>query len=341
MKVAIMVPNFVEFDGSARVAEFQAKEFAKCGHNVSIFAFNSDIKLNDISINILKMPKNLVWQRIYRLFFPFDILKLFKWIPKLKNYDLVVVHLYPMTWMGYFAKKLYDVEYWFWFHGLEDPKIFPHFYERLYMQLQIIFTKYTINSADKVVSVSKFGHDKLLDFTGVDSEVIYNRIDMSRFHENINGNVIREKYSLEDSPVILMVGRLAPQKGVHLLIESFKIIQKYVPDSKLVLVGDPTFDYYFKQLKEMSNNSIIFAGHVSTEEIPFYYAMCDIYATTSLWENHNLSALEAQACGKPVIAFEIPAFKESINNNGTLVEIGNTDMFAKACIQKLESLGKI
>ena len=85
----------------------------------------------------------------------------------------------------------------------------------------------------------------------------------------------------------------------------------------------------------MSDDSVIFTGFAPAEELPLYYAMCDIFATCSLWETFNRPLAEAQACGKPVIAFNIGPHPEVIDENGMLVETGNVEKFAEACVTKL------
>jgi len=334
MKIAVLVPNFVEFDGAARVAEVQVKELVKQGHQVDIFAFAADIPADGFKIYVMGMPKSLFWQRAYRLLFPLDLLKTLKWLPKLEKYDEIIVHLYPMTWLGYLAKKLYGVKYTFWYHGIVPPHLFPHLHERLYMRLQILFTKITVRNVDRAVAVSKYGQKELKKYTGLSSEVIYNKVDLTIFHPKIDGSKVREKYNLGDAPVILFVGTLRPTKGVHLLIQAFKLVKQKIPQAKLIIVGRPDYPYYFEQLKKMSDESVIFTGFVPREELPYYYAACDVYATCSLWEINNVSFLEAQACGKPVVAWH-ESFKENINESGVLVEMGDIEKFAQACVEKL------
>jgi len=338
MRIAILVPNFVEFDGAARVAEVQAKELARAGHQVDVFTFAADIPPNGFKIYTMGMPKSLFWQRLYRLFFPLDLPKTLKWLPKLHKYDEIIVHLYPLTWLGYLAKLLYKVKYTFWYHGITPPYLYPHIYERLYVILTILFTRLTVSNVDKAVAVSKYGQKELKKYTGLDSEVVYNKVDLTRFHPGIDGTKVREKYNLGNDPVILFVGALRPVKGVHLLIQAFKLVKKKIPQAKLLIVGRPDYPYYFKLLKQMSDKSVIFAGFVPREELPNYYAACDIYASCSLWETFHLPALEAQSCGKPVVAWH-EALRE-INGDVVLVEMGNIEEFAKACIKKLIQVKK-
>lgn len=341
MRIAILVPNFVEQDGAARVADLQAEELAREGNYVCIFALSADIKPRKADLFVMGMPRSLFWQRIYRLIFPLDILKTLRWLPKLKSFDQTIVHFYPMTWLAYLAKKIYKVRYIFWFHGIYDPWLFPYLYERIYTRMYIFLTRITIRNADRLVSVSKFAQAKLKEYTGLDSEVIYNKVDSAKFHKGIDGSEIRQKYDLGEVPLILSVGRLTPQKGGHLLIQAFRLIKQEIPQSKLIMVGDFAFDYYTKKLKDMSDNLVIFAGHVPHDEMPYYYATCDIYATCSPWETFNLPVVEAQLCGKPVVAFDVAAFKETVDENGVLVETGNIEEFAQACIEKLAQIRRM
>jgi len=334
-RIAILVPNFVESDGGARVAKLQAEELSAEGKYVAVFAFAADMRPRGADLFILGMPKSLLWQRIYRLAFPLDVFKTIKWVRRLKNFDEVIVHLYPLTWLGLLAKKFYQIKYTFWYHGIMDPHFFPYFHERIYIRSQILLTKLTVVNVDRAVAVSKYIQKELKEYTGLDSEVVYNKVDDKKFHPGIDDGEIRKQYHLEDSPMILFVGALRPVKGVLLLIQAFNLLKNEVPNAKLIIVGKPDYPYYFNQLKSMSDDSVIFADFVSHDYLPFYYAACDTYATCSMWESYNLPLVEAQLCGKPVVAFDIGPHREVINNNGILVEEGDVEKFSAACVKKL------
>jgi glycosyltransferase involved in cell wall biosynthesis len=340
MKIALLVPNFAKMDGSARTAELQAAEWTKQGHYVAVFTFNTDIEPKGYDIFVMGMPKSLFWQRVYRLFFPLDIFKAIKWLPKLKKFDETVVHLYPLTWLATLAKKFYKVKYTFWYHGIPGPQFFPHFYEKVYDTMDIMFTKYTVQNVDRAVSVGKYGRKELKRYTGVDSEVIYNEIDVNRFHFGIDRSRIRNKYNLGDDPVILSVGAIRPLKGAHMLMRVTKEIRKTIPNIRLIIVGRHDYGYYSKQLYDSLDDNIVITGFVPDEELPFYYAAADIYASCSSWEIHNRPVLEAQACGKPLVAFDIEPFQEEVDENGILVPMGNIKEFAKACISKINQVNQ-
>ena len=339
-KIALLVPNFASYSGDARVVELQAEDLLSLGKDVDIITLNQEIDSNLPVIDI-GMPKSLFWQRIYRLIFPIDFIKTYRVLKDLKKYDLVISHLYPMNWLAFLAKKLYNAKYIYWYHGIPTPCLQPYHYERIYLKLFIWATKLTTLNTDLVVPVSKFARDEFKGHTGLDSMVIYNKPDLLRFNERIDRTKIREKYGLGDAPIILNVGKINPPKGAHFLVNAFNILKEKVPDAILIIVGLPTYKYYMEELKDIADNSVIFAGFVPDNELPYYYAACDIYATCSLWETYNLPAHEAQACGKPVIAFDFDFFKELLGKSSILVESKNVDKFAEACVLKLRELGRV
>ena len=333
-KIAILVPNYASYSGDARVVELQANDYAAAGKKVTIFTFFAGIP-SEHEVIELGMPKSLFWQRVYRLLFFLDLLKINKFVNILKDYDLVISHLYPMNILGYFAKKQHGIKYGYWYHGISPASFFPLFHERMYTSFFIWLTSTFTKNADFIVSVSNHAKKEFFGYSGLDSEVVYNKPDLSRFHPNVDPSIIREKYGFEDSKVILNVGRLAPNKGAHLLIDAFKLVQEKVDNVKLIIVGKPTYDYYFEQIKENSNESVVLTGFVSDEDLPYYYAGCDLYATCSFWEANNVPVLEAHASGKSIVAFDFDFFKEEYEEGDILVEQYNIEKFAEACIAKL------
>ena len=203
-------------------------------------------------------------------------------------------------------------------------------------------TIWTAKKADSAISISKFSQKSLLKEVGLKSEVVSNVIDNKRFHFGLNGSLVREELALGDNPVILFVGSIRPPKCIHLLIESFNIVKRNIPNAKLVIIGVITFGKYYEKLKKMSDNSVIFAGYVSDDELPSYYAACDVYATASLWEGFNLPLAEAQACGKPVVAFDIGPHKEVVDEGktGLLVRPKDSEALADAIVKLLQDMGK-
>ena len=337
MKIAILAPTLFKQDYDFQINRY-VNEITKKSDSVTIFTLNANITIPHAKISIMGMPKKLFWQRVYRLVFPLDLIKTFRWLPKLKEFDLIISHLYPMNWLAFLAKKIYKIKYTYWYHGIPDPKTYPNLYEKIYLRMFIFLTKLTVQNVDQAFSISKFAQREFKKYTGLDSEVIYCTIDTKKFREDIDKSVIREKLNLGNSPVILNVARVCPVKGQHLLIAAFNLIKRKIPNAKLIVVGEHGYSYYSKKLRDISDNSVIFTGPLPNERVSFYYAMCDIYATCTLWETFNVPIAEAQACEKPVVAFDIGPHPEVIDENGILVERQNVENFAEACVHKLREV---
>ena len=211
----------------------------------------------------------------------------------------------------------------------------------MYQRIFIALANRTARRADSAISISRYLQRQLKQDTGLDSKVVYNSIDIERFHPGLDGSNIRNRYGLGQGPIIAYVGRISPYKGVHLLIQAFGLVRQEVPTAKLLVVGKHTFPDYSRKLREMADDSVIFAGYVSDEELPYYYAACDLYATATVWEGFNLPLAEAQACGKPVVAFNLGPHPKVVSDGetGFLVPPRDTDALAEAVIKLLKDTG--
>jgi 1,2-diacylglycerol 3-alpha-glucosyltransferase len=336
MKIAILTPTFSEFSGIDRVVEMEAKDMSQQGHKITIFCFKATIKTKYADIVRIGMPKNPTIERLYRLLFFMDIFKINRILKKLEGFDKIICHQYPMTIIGSKARKKLGITFIYHNAGIAFPELFTNILERNYMRLFNFFTNKSIKNVDKVISISRFLSDELEKETGIKSKVEYVKIDKKRFHKGIDKTVIRKKYNLKNYPVCLYVGRISPHKGIHLLIESFNLVLKELPNAKLLIVGKKTFGDYAKKLQKIAGKvnkgSITFTDFVPDDEMPYYYAACDVYTTATLWEGFDMPIVEAAALGKPSVAFDIGAHKEVLTN-GSLVKERDIQEFSKAIIR--------
>lgn len=138
---------------------------------------------------------------------------------------------------------------------------------------------------------------------------------------------IRHKYCLE-SPFILSVGARRPHKNFRRLVMAFANISKEYPHN-LVIVGPPDVRF-----KDEINNTVEQTGlkkkvkqleWVSEEDLPSLYSLADLVVLPSIHEGFGLPALEAMACGTPVIAADNSSFPEVIGSAGILVDPFNLE----------------
>ena len=78
-----------------------------------------------------------------------------------------------------------------------------------------------------------------------------------------------------------------------------------------------------------------FLGNLKDDKLPAVYNCADVFALPSIQEGQGIVLLEAQACAKPVVAFNIGGVNEAVRNGetGLLVKLGNTDEFADALLK--------
>jgi len=327
-KIAIFISLFKKYDGASVVAKRQAEELLKNGYEVFIYTFETNMSLHDrVKIKVIRPSLRKLYGRIYRGLFFLDIPRLIDLVRELRDFSLIIVHHGNMAILGFIAKKLYGVKVIFWNHHIDDNVSLLHkIYEAMNWKI--------IRKFDYVVSVSQFSRDQLKLRTGIESIVIYNEID-ERFREGLSGDAVRKKYGLGDEPLLLFVGRLVRHKNIHLLIEIFKLIKEEIPNARLLIVGRRNDEEYFRMLREMADESIIFEENVPDDELPLYYAACDVYVTCSTLEGFNLPLAEAQACGKPVVAFDIGPHREMVKK-GYVVEPYDKLSFKEKVIELLK-----
>ncbi len=166
---------------------------------------------------------------------------------------------------------------------------------------------------------------------------------------------------------ILCVGRISPEKGVHVLLDAFELIVRKYPDASLTIVGPewvaPRGDIvdlclekevadglapfyegsYLSQLKQRVSpeaaKRVTFAGLVAHSDVPSFYGNADIYVSPSLYESFGMSVIEAMAAGLPVVAARVKSFEDLISDGrtGLLVEAANPSAIADAVIKLFEN----
>jgi glycosyltransferase involved in cell wall biosynthesis len=131
---------------------------------------------------------------------------------------------------------------------------------------------------------------------------------------------------------MLYVGRLAAEKNLPLVVQSYEMAKKICAHIKLVLVGDGPL------MNELQSKhpDIIFAGFKTGEELAKHYASADMFIFASQTETFGNVTLEAMASGLSVVAFDHAAASELIisGENGMLAS-QNTDIHFEMAVQAI------
>ncbi|MEE9164441.1 MAG: glycosyltransferase [Thermoplasmata archaeon] len=170
--------------------------------------------------------------------------------------------------------------------------------------------------------------------------VIPNGVDLERFRVDLDGTEVRERHDLGDAELLLHVGRVAPEKDIAFLLQAFPGLQRRRPGIKLLFAGTgPELEGCKRFVKHHGlTEDVLFAGFVSDEDLPAYYAAADVMTIASQFETQGMVALEAMACGKPVVAVNYRAFPEYIEDgrNGFLFPPGDVPGFHMSVLAALD-----
>jgi glycosyltransferase involved in cell wall biosynthesis len=164
--------------------------------------------------------------------------------------------------------------------------------------------------ADHVVAVSEAVRDYAVS-RGVPAErivVLPNGVDTSRFHPEVDGEPVRERYGFVGRPVIGFVGSLKPWHGLEFLLDALDPIRAHCPDVTLLVVGKgPGFDdLQARIIREGFAGRVALAGRVAHNEVPAYLAAMDLTVAPYIAQDgfyfSPLKVVESLAAGRPVVA---------------------------------------
>jgi D-inositol-3-phosphate glycosyltransferase len=176
-------------------------------------------------------------------------------------------------------------------------------------------------------------------------KVIRSGVDVERFRPRDRHDARRRLGIQHDIPVVLFVGNLEPRKQVDVLLRAMQRIQESVPESRLVVIGsgrsagagDQT-ERLISLSRELNlDRSVNFVGSVDDQQLLDYYAAANVFALPSSSEAQGIVALEAMACGLPVVATAVGGLLGTIHDGhtGFLVASGAVVPLAERLLEVL------
>lgn len=237
---------------------------------------------------------------------------------------------------GYLIRKSLKKPYYVHTYG---PEFREH---RLYTPL----LKLILNNAAKVISISNFAKGRLLEKNMQHSkiEVLTPGVDTVKFNPNLNAEKVIKRHNLYNKKVLLTLSRLDLNKGFDKMINLMPEILKKYPDAVYLIVGKGPEERHLKKLAaKISSENIIFVGEIPDEELPLYYASCDIFIlltrevpSKGYVEGFGIVFLEASACGKPIVAGRAGGSSEAVADKTTgFVVDSKNDKEILSSIEKL------
>lgn len=221
---------------------------------------------------------------------------------------------------------------------------------------QRVANRMVLSMADRILVNAESIKDWLLDegLSGDNIGVIPNGLDMSRFEQGDgdSDNAIRREFSIPlSSPLVMMLSRLNPQKGVDDFIKAAALVVQKHPAARFMIVGEKIADggngmitkdqAYHDQLQQLVDDhglqdSLIFAGH--RDDIPALLSEANVSVLPSHNEGLSNTLIESLAAGAPIVTTRVGGNPEVVKDgeNGLLVPVQDAPAVAEAICRLLE-----
>jgi N-acetyl-alpha-D-glucosaminyl L-malate synthase BshA len=334
MKIGITC--YPTYGGSGVIATELGKELALRGHEVHFISYALPFRLSHYVENIVFHEVEI---STYPLFeFPLYSLSLASKMVEVAEFeklDLLHVHYaIPHATSAYLAKEMMrknrDLKIFTTLHGTDitlvglEPSFLP-------------LVKFSIEKSDGVTTVSRFLKEKTITNYSIEADirVIPNFVDTDLFKPESNGE-FRKTIAPNGEKILVHTSNFRPVKRVPDTIRIFEKVQKEIP-SKLILVGDGPDRSECERLSRQLDlcDTVKFLG--KQEGLVEILSSSDLFLIPSQSESFGLAALEAMACGLPVVSSSVGGLPELVKHNetGFIAEIGDVDRMAKYALELL------
>jgi len=241
-------------------------------------------------------------------------------IDHLTKIDLIHSHITFGAFASHFSKIVMRQPHLLTVHGLyadvfkssypDHPNFFQKMIERSILRLPYV----------KIICVSE-ALSRQLHSMGVPDHklaVVSNGVDVERFNPDVE-SLVKSRLGIENYFLVSFFGRLWPVKGIEFLIRAVPEVTSRISNVKFLIVGDGPQKRYLRRMVHDMNveDSVIFRDRVEYDSMHVFLRGSDAVVLPSLMEGLPLIALEAMACGTPVIATSVGGTPEIVKDGET------------------------
>lgn len=337
MKIAIVC--YPTFGGSGVVATELGLELARRGHEIHFITYSQPVRLALLNPNVHYHEVNVPEYPLFH-YQPYELALSSKLVDMVKLYKIELLHVHyaiPHAYAGYMAKQMLKNE------GINLPMITTLHGTDITLVGNHPFYKpavtFSINKSDYVTSVSQSLKDDTLKLFKIKNKikVIPNFIELDKVKKDPLAPCHRYVMAKENERIITHISNFRKVKRIPDIIKIFYNIQKQIP-AKLMMVGDgPEKEKAEILCQELGiHDKVIFFGN--SNEIDKILLLTDLFLLPSETESFGLAALEAMACGVPVISSNSGGLPE-VNFDGIsgyLSNVGNVEEMAANAMKILK-----
>jgi glycosyltransferase involved in cell wall biosynthesis len=210
-----------------------------------------------------------------------------------------------------------------------SPLDHPEWFQKSFRVWYRLFLPILAKRVRVVFTPSNTVRQKVMKRFGIENVIVTpNGVNTSFFHLGV-----RHYLSSMPERYILFVGSLQSGKNLQTLLNAWNVIQDDDPDLWLVIVGQHR--RIFSKIEFPAGRRVKLLGYVLESELPGLYAKAKLCVLPSLDEGFGLPALEAMACGTPVIVSDGGALPETIGDAGLIFRTLDVNSLAMAIRQCL------
>lgn len=317
----MMVDSYKPYiSGITNYVEINKQYLEQAGHDVFVFTFG-DLDYKDNEANIIRSPGVPLADTGFYLSMRYS-----RAAKKLLQ-TMDVVHVHHPFLSGRLALR--------YCRPLGIPIVFTNhtrydLYAQAYLPLMPDEVSHGLLQAymppfckavDLVITPSA-GMEKVLRELNVEDkiEIVPNGVDLKNFHDATP--ISRAQFGYKDDDILLVyAGRIALEKNIPFLLESFSGVAKAIPNVHLLLIGGGVqqFEEEIRTLvKDMdAPRRVRLVGKIPYDQLPAYLAMCNIFVTASVTEVHPLSVIEAMGAGLPTMGIESVGVGDTVEDGKT------------------------
>ncbi|MDQ0299413.1 N-acetyl-alpha-D-glucosaminyl L-malate synthase BshA [Salibacterium salarium] len=331
MKQKIGITCYPTVGGSGVVATELGKLLAERGHDVHFISTSLPFRLNKTYSNIYYHEVEVNQYEVFQ-YPPYSLTLASKMAEVIKREKLDILHVHyavPHAVCALLAKDMvdHDVKVVTTLHGT-DITVLGHD-----PSLRDII-RYAIERSDKVTAVSRALATQTKDMLESQRpiETVYNFIDERIYRPQVLDEDLRKSFNIpHESKVIIHISNFRPVKRVLDVVNAFYVINNEMP-STLLMIGDgPEKTRACQRAEELGiEDRVLFVGNQN--HVVDFLNISDLMLLLSEKESFGLSALEAMACGVPVIGTDAGGIPEVIidEETGYICNIGDAENAGKA-----------
>lgn len=333
-------------------------ELGKAGHRVDVYTLaengqghttimlSNNVRLIHLTLgNRGPLPKDSLYEHLPEVCHIIESYRLRHDI----QYDLIHSHYWLSGKVGMWAQRQWNIPHLLMFHSTGFMKRI-RCAEEYESALRLINEKKLARECTRLLVPTEEEKECIVKFYGTPREnigLVPCGVNLDLFRP-LPRTVARMSLGLrQDEEILLYVGRLAPIKGLNQLIAAIAHMNRCSKVRLVVVGGDTSQVTTFRELRRFAralgiSSLVTFSGLVEQQILPLYYSAADLLIVPSHYESFGLVALEALACGTPVIATPVGAIKEIINEGetGLVVEKASPSSLAEAAKRFLPSSGR-